>query len=535
MGVRTPEVFYLNVGFLSERHRQDHTGKTTRCYVRVVQDWLKYWSIHSPENTAVLDGETGERWNYLEFFERAQSGAFYLEKKCGINKGDRILYIGQNDLSVLNLYFSACRVGAILVPANYRLSANELSYIIQNAQPSLIVHDDSFAELTAEAIKLSEQKNFKKINLRGENSFEVETQKRISYTQFNSSESDAAMIIYTSGTTGFPKGAMISHGGLFWNAVSTSMRLNITQSDCAVTFLPLFHTGGWNVLTTPFLQRGAQIILIRKFDPELILKLSQDHKATLLFGVPTTMGLMARTENFSSYQLNSIRYAIVGGEPMPLELINTWHDRGICIRQGYGLTEFGPNVFSLNEQDAIKKIGSIGFPNAYISTQVVKEDHSVAKPGEVGELWLKGPACMIGYWGNPKATEETISDEWLKTGDLVYFDDEGYFYVVGRKKDMFKSGGENVYPAEIEQVISKMKWVHEVAVIGIPDEKWGEVGKAFVVCHADHFNEQELREHCSKFLAKFKIPKTFSRINELPKAGSGKIVKKDLAKISASL
>ena len=502
--------------------------------MKIVQDWLKYWSIHSPENIAVLDGETGEKWTYKEFWSRAQAGASYLEKKCGINKGDRILYIGQNDLSVLNLYFSAIRLGAIIVPVNYRLSANEISYIIKNAQPTLIIHDDLFSDLTDEAIKLSEQKSFKKIILRGENSFEQETQKNITYPNFNASESDTAMIIYTSGTTGFPKGAMISHGGLFWNAVSTSMRLNITQSDCAVTFLPLFHTGGWNVLTTPFLQRGAKIVLIRKFDPELILKLSQDHQATLLFGVPTTMGFMARTEKFQTYQLDSIRYAIVGGEPMPLELINTWHDRGIRIRQGYGLTEFGPNVFSLNEQDAIKKIGSIGFPNAYIATQVVKEDNTIAKAGEVGELWLKGPACMIGYWGNAKATDETMSDEWLKTGDLVYFDDEGYFYVVGRKKDMFKSGGENVYPAEIEQVISKMKWVHEVAVIGVPDEKWGEVGKAFVVCNTEHFNETELREHCSKFLAKFKIPKSFARIAELPKAGSGKIVKKDLAQYSAN-
>ena len=497
--------------------------------MKIIQDWLKYWSTHSPENTALLDGETSESWSYKELWSRAQSGAVYLEKKCGIKKGDRILYIGQNDLAVISLYFSAIRLAAVIVPANYRLSAAEISFIIKNSKPTLIVHDESFQNLTDEAIKLSEQKNLKKILLLGEESFEVETTKKLSYPEFHAAESDPAMIIYTSGTTGFPKGAMISHGGLFWNAVSTSMRLNIVQSDCAVTFLPLFHTGGWNVLTTPFLQRGAKIVLIKKFDPDLVLKLSQDHKATLLFGVPTTMGLMARSENFLTCKLDSVRYAIVGGEPMPLELINTWHGRGVRIRQGYGLTEFGPNVFSLNEEDAIKKIGSIGFPNAYISTQVVKEDGSLAKAGEVGELWLKGPACMIGYWDNEKATYESLRDEWLETGDLVHFDEEGYFYVAGRKKDMFKSGGENVYPVEIEQVISKMKWVNEVAVVGIPDEKWGEVGKAFVVCKAEHFNEIELREHCSKFLAKFKIPKSFTRIKELPKAGSGKIIKKDLA------
>jgi fatty-acyl-CoA synthase len=499
----------------------------------IVQDWLKYWSIHSPQNMALVDGETDEKWTYKELWSRSQSGAVYLENKCGIKKGDRILYVGQNDLSVLNLYFSAIRLGAILVPVNYRLTATEVSYIIDNAQPSLIVHDDLFENLTKEALNLSRSSQTKRLILRGQDSFEIETRKNLLFPDFRAEESDVAMIIFTSGTTGFPKGAMITHSGLFWNAVSTSMRLNIIQSDCAVTFLPLFHTGGWNVLTTPFLQRGAKIVLIKKFEPELILNLSQDHKATLLFGIPTTMGLMARTEKFLKYNLDSVRYAIVGGEPMPLELIDIWHKRRISIRQGYGLTEFGPNVFSLNEEDAIRKIGSIGFANAYIATQVVQEDGSLARAREVGELWLKGPACMSGYWKNEKATVETFDQGWLKTGDLVYFDEEGYFYVVGRKKDMFKSGGENVYPAEIEQVISKIKWVQEVAVIGVPDEKWGEVGQAFVVCNQEHFSESELRDHCSKFLAKFKVPKIFARISELPKAGSGKIVKKDLAKLSA--
>lgn len=502
--------------------------------MKIVLDWLKHRSLHSPEATALLDGETNEEWSYQELWSRAQSGAFYLEKFCGVKKGDRILYVGQNDLMVLNLYFSAIRLGAIFIPVNYRLSSSEISFIISDAKPQLIVHDDFFKNLTLESIELS-QTNIKALDLRGENSFEVETQKNFAFPDFHGLESDPAMIIYTSGTTGFPKGAMISHGGIFWNAISTSMRLNITQTDCAVTFLPLFHTGGWNVLTTPFLQKGAKIILIRKFDPDLVLQLSQDHKTTLLFGVPTTMGLMARSDHFQNYKLESLRYAIVGGEPMPLELIHIWHNRQIPIRQGYGLTEFGPNVFSLNEQDATTKIGSIGFANAYISTRVVREDGSLAQAHEVGELWLQGPACMVGYWGNQKATEEVTCERWLKTGDLVYFDEGGYFYVVGRKKDMFKSGGENIYPAEIEQVIGRIKWVHEVAVIGVADDKWGEVGKAFVVCQPEFFNEDELREHCSKFLAKFKIPKTFVWISELPKAGSGKILKKNLSQNSSSI
>lgn len=465
-------------------------------------------------------------------WQRAQAGAVFLTEQYAVRKGDRVLYLGQNDLAVIALYFSCSRIGAVLVPVNYRLSPAEVSFIIEDSNPKLVVFDETYEDLAKGACGLSQSARPQLLALRGTKSFELATREKKSFPEFYADESDAAMIIYTSGTTGFPKGAMISHGGLFWNAVSTSMRLNIVQSDCAVTFLPLFHTGGWNVLTTPFLQRGAKIVLIKKFEPELILQLSQDHKATLLFGVPTTMGMMARTPKFWDYDLSTVRYAIVGGEPMPLELIQTWHDKRILIRQGYGLTEFGPNVFSLNEQDSIKKIGSIGFANAYIKTQVVTEDGSLARAGEVGELWLQGPACMLGYWQNSKATQEAISDDWLKTGDLVRFDEEGYFYVVGRKKDMFKSGGENVYPAEVEQVISKMKWVHEVAVIGVPDPKWGEVGKAFIVCDSDRFDEIEIREHCSQFLAKFKIPKLFIRITELPKSGSGKILKKDLPRHS---
>lgn len=493
--------------------------------MKVIQDWLRYWSAHAPDNVALVDGDTQESWTYPQFFSRAQAGAFYLENKFSIKKGDRIAFVGQNDLSVLSLFFAASRLGAVLVPINYRLSSREVAYIFSNSQPSLVVHDNEFAQLCTEAALSSEIPQVSKIHL--EEFAQASVQKN-PYPKFHAEENDPAMIIYTSGTTGFPKGAMISHRGLFWNSVSTSLRLCITQYDCAVTFLPLFHTGGWNVLTSPFLHHGAKIVLTQKFDPDQILKLSQDHKATLLFGVPTTMGMMARTENFWNYDLSNIRYAIVGGEPMPIELIRVWHDKKIPIRQGYGLTEFGPNVFSLSEKDAISKIGSIGFPNSYIDVKVVGENDQPLGAHEVGELCLSGPACMLGYWQNSKATDDTIQDGWLRTGDLVRFDDDGYFYVVGRKKDMFKSGGENVYPAEIEQIISQVNWVQEVAVIGVPDEKWGEVGKAYIVCEKNIFNSQELHDHCAKNLAKFKIPKHFEWISQLPKSGAGKVLKREL-------
>ena len=492
--------------------------------MKLLHDWLKIWSAHSPQKTALIDGDTQESWSYQKFFQTAQAGAVFLKNKYQIQKGDRIFFVGQNDLSVLSLFFATSRLGAILVPVNYRLTAKELSYILLDSGAKLVIHDTEFAGLASDTIAEA-QVETQKLNL---NQFRSESQKNLLFPDFLAEENDAAMIIYTSGTTGRPKGAMISYKGLFWNALSTSLRLNITQDDVAVTFLPLFHTGGWNVLTTPFLSRGACIVLTQKFDGEKILKLSEKYKATLLFGVPTTMSLMAQSSIFVSCEISSIRYAIVGGEPMALDLIQKWNDKKILIRQGYGLTEFGPNVFSLNETDSIRKMGSVGFANAYIDVKVVDEAGLEVKTNEVGELWLRGPACMLGYWNNPEATKQTIEDDWLKTGDLVRQDSEGYFYIVGRKKDMFKSGGENVYPAEIEQVISQLNWVKEVAVLGVPDEKWGESGVAYISSEKQYFDPLQLHEHCSKNLAKFKIPKSFFWIQELPKSGAGKVLKREL-------
>ena len=247
-----------------------------------------------------------------------------------------------------------------------------------------------------------------------------------------------------------------------------------------------------------------------------------------MFGVPTTMDMMARSPLFDKVNLSTVRYSIVGGEPMPIELIKVWDKKGIPIRQGYGLTEFGPNVFSLNEEDSIRKIGSIGFPNFYIEAKVVDNEGKELRDNEVGELVLRGPMCMQGYWHNDKATQDTIKEGWLYTGDLVRRDPEGYYYVVGRKKDMFISGGENVYPTEIEQILHAHPAVMEVAVIGVPDEKWGEVGKAFLVLNDNKVTVDDIQKYCLQNLAKFKIPKHFVFLNSLPKGDSGKILKKKL-------
>lgn len=493
--------------------------------MKIELDWLKKWKMYSPQAIALEDGDTGRSMTYEQLYTESCKMAEVLHSKFDVRQGDRITCLSLNELDILVLYFAAARLGASLVPINYRLTLREVDYLVKDSSPKLFVYHPEYLQM---AQQLGPQ--VQKIALTGDNSLQqLTTNEKNLYSDFQSEESTIALIIYTSGTTGAPKGAMLSHAMLFWNSVNTSLRLNVVQSDSAVIFLPLFHTGGWNVLTTPFLHRGAKIVLIKKFDPELVLSLVEKTQSTLLFGVPTTMQMMSQSAKFKETSFEKIRYAIVGGEPMPLEAIRMWHDRGVAIRQGYGLTEFGPNVFSLNEEDAIRKMGSIGFPNFYIETKVLTATGEIAKPGEVGELLLRGPMCMTGYWHNPKATEDTIQDGWLATGDLVRFDDEGFFYVVGRKKEMYKSGGENVYPAEIEKTIYELPQILEAAVIGVPDEKWGEVGKAFLVLKAGHqLNDFEVQEHCRKNLAKFKVPKYVQFLPSLPKGDSGKILKRQL-------
>jgi fatty-acyl-CoA synthase len=487
-------------------------------------DWLKKWNMYSPQAVALKDGDTGQTYTYSQFYQAALAGAEQL-RQWGVSKGDRVAVLATNELEYVILFFAAQRLGAILVPINFRLTQREVEHIVQDSDPTLILFQEPYREIVSSLSRKAVLLHDFTAALKAEPSVKLQD-------EFLATPEDAVMIIYTSGTTGAPKGAVLTQQMLFWNSVNTTLRLNLDQKDCAVIFLPFFHTGGWNVLTTPFLHRGAKLVFLKKFEAEKILQVCEQDQVTVLFGVPTTMDMMARTQHFKSANLKSVRYAIVGGEPMPVELIHVWHEKGIPVRQGYGLTEFGPNVFSLNEQDAIRKIGSIGFPNFYSEAKIAAEDGSECGPEQVGELWLRGPMAMREYWKNPAATKDTFTDGWLKTGDLVRKDSEGFFYVMGRKKDMYKSGGENVYPAELEKVLRTVPGVRDVAVIGVQDPKWGEVGKAFVVKESGiAISDQDLLVYCQKNLAKFKIPRYFQFVPELPKGDSGKILKRKLTEM----
>ncbi len=494
---------------------------------RIEIDWLKRWSMYSPRSVAIRCADSNRSFTYRELFERSNSLAKKLKANYGISSGDRVAVLALNEPETIFLFCALQRIGAILVPVNFRFAAREIDHVLQDCEAKLFVYQEAFAKVAAELSFLPE-KTLKFEGPLGLN--ELVFPEASELLEMEGRFESPVLILYTSGTTGNPKGAIITNKMLFWNSVNTGLRLNITQNDSAVIFHPLFHTSGWNVLTTPLFHHGGRIVMLKKFDPARVLELT-DKEATILFGVPTMMDRMARTDIFSRLKLSKVRYAIVGGEPMPVELICLWQEKGIAIRQGYGLTEFGPNVFSLNEEDSIRKIGSIGFPNFYIDVKVIdcQSGEELTEPECVGELCLSGPACMPGYWRNEPATRETIREGWLYTGDLVRRDSDGFFYVVGRRKEMYISGGENVYPAEVEQFLRSHAGVREVAVVGVKDDTWGEAGLCYYATETGiPLAESELRSFCQSGLARFKVPKAFVHLPELPKGDSGKIQKRAL-------
>lgn len=505
-------------------------------------DWVAQWAKYSPNRIAFSEAETQRDFTFSEVHHICSQMARVLRDKFGVRTGDRVAVLLSTRVEFAFFLPALQKIGAVLVPINFRLTGREVQHIVGDSKPKLIIFEKTYQE-TVNSVNghrgVSFEDEFERLfELGGKGLDQKDTgesaesaPKQPEQNPWSLFESPC-MILYTSGTTGAPKGAVLTNRALFWNSMNTTLRLNLSQEDTTISFLPFFHTGGWNVLTTPLLHRGARTIFMRKFDPDLALNICHQQKVTILFGVPTTMALMRESKAFDQVDLSSVRYAIVGGEPMPIPLIQAWQEKGIPIRQGYGLTEFGPNVFSLNEEDSIRKIGSIGFPNFYIQAKIVDDHNKEVGADTVGELILSGPMCMSEYFQNPKGTQDTIKDGWLWTGDLVRRDSEGFFYVVGRKKEMFISGGENVYPAEVEKVLLEIPEIKEVAVIGVPDPKWGEVGKAFIAFHNETnetVDEAHIQKHCLERLAKFKVPKSFEFMKELPKGDSGKILKRLLA------
>jgi len=499
-------------------------------------DWLERQAIYAGDRTALLWHPTRERISYADLNAQGTRLAYVMATEFGLTPGDRVAVLAENRLAHVLLWVACQKAGFVLVPLNFRLTPPELQYLLDDSDPALLFADVPFMPLMGTLATHAVVRPLAEVH-----DFALEgLEKRV----LPQPDPEAAlMILYTSGTTGKPKGAVLNHRMIFHNAVHTAMRLDLTSKDVSFNAAPFYHTGGWNVLLTPFLLFGGTTWLFDRFDADALLQLCATEGITVLWGVPTMMRMLAESPHFSADTFSSVRYAIVGGEPMPEPLIRLYQEHGVPIRQGFGMTEVGVNCFSLPEEDALRKIGSIGTPNFFVETRVVNEVGDDVGPNQTGELLMAGPVVTPGYWNHPEATAQAIRDGWFHSGDLVRVDEEGYYYVVGRKKDMYISGGENVYPAEVEAVLHRHPAVHEVAIVGVPDARWGETGCAFVSLTPDALPQNAsdadrsaladtLIAHCRDHLARYKVPKSVRFLSELPKGHSGKILKHALRDLS---
>jgi fatty-acyl-CoA synthase len=486
--------------------------------------WTARRARKSPRATAVIHHE--RRYDYRELHERALGRAGQL-RAAGLGRGDRVAYLGPNHPAYLETLFAAGMLGAVFVPLNTRLATAELAYCLADCAGSLLVHTEGCAEAARAA---AEQVEHPVALLPAETL-------AAGGTEFDEPVGldDPCLILYTSGTTGRPKGAVLSHGNLVWNAINVVVDTDLAHDEVTLVSAPLFHTAALGMTCLPTLLKGGTVVLEEAFDECRTLELIARHKVTLLFGVPAMYQRLADAPGFGEAELGSVRTLMCGGAPVPRTLIDRYLARGLGFVQGYGLTEAAPGTLLLDPDHAVSKAGSAGVPHFFTDVRLVRPDGEAGEAGgEVGELRVQGPNVMLGYWGRPRDTEETLVDGWLRTGDLASADADGYVRIVDRLKDLIISGGENISPAEVEEVFYRHPAVAECAVIGVPDERWGEVGRAVVVPRPEHRPADQaaalalvelLTAFAAEHLAKYKVPKSVVFAESLPRSGAGKVLK----------
>ena len=491
----------------------------------------------NPDSEAVYDLDSGGHYTYKELDERADRLAFYLKETAGIAKGDRVAFLSRNRVEMIDGYYATGKTASILVPYNYRLSADELAELMNSETPEILFYESLFEPAVSRLREMTSVKRFVLLDdAGGQNAEGCELYSGIMKSEASpvwNSESDMEdihLIIHTGGTTGLPKGGMISHRSMLFNSMNEICTWGISHSDSAHILLPLFHTGGWNLLTLPILHAGGRIILNRQFDPVLSLETITHEKPTFVFGAATIFRMMAEVPEFDAADFSSVKWIMAGAAPTPRNIMQKFWDRGIRFVLGYGMTEAGPNNLTapaefMSDDEMKEKYASVGRPMYFSVPKIVDDGGNELGPNEPGELIWSGPQIFSGYWNKPEATEETLRDGWVYTGDVAVKDDDGYYYIVGRKKNMFISGGENVFPPEVESAVYQVAGVHEVCVIGVPDEKWGEVGKAVISLKpgAELAKDVIIGELKSR-LAAYKVPRYIAFVDEVPKNNVGKIV-----------
>jgi fatty-acyl-CoA synthase len=468
--------------------------------LHTLDHWIRASARRTPARVAI--DYFGRDVTYEELNRRSDALAAALLER-GLQHGDRVATLTGNTPEHVLVFFACAKAGFMLVPLNWRLAAPELRYQLEDAEPAIFLVEDEYAKL-AEATG----RQFEPLDA---------PPGPVEPVRANVADDDGLLLIYTSGTTGRPKGAVLTHANCFWTNLSFDLATGLTGDDVALQVLPQFHCGGWNVQPLLTWWKGGKIVLERRFEPARVLSLLAEKRVTTIMGVPAIYLFLSQEPGFASADLSSLRLAVVGGAPMPEELLRVWQARGIEIVQGYGLTEAAPNVLCLPPEDAVRKMGSAGKPYPFVDVRL----------GEGDELEVRGPNVFCGYWRNPEATAAVLQDGWLQTGDVADVDDEGFYRIRGRLKDMYISGGENVYPAEVEGILHAHPAVADVAVVGVPDERWGEVGVAFVVAKQP-VSEEALVEHCRQRLAGFKVPKRVRFVDALPMSAMNKVLKDEL-------
>ena len=487
--------------------------------------WLRHRADLSGSREALVDG--ADRLTYAQLFERVRHAAGLLDL-LGVHRGDRVATLTMNCAEFVELFYATAEIGAMLVPLNQRLAPAELDYQIRDCGAVVLFVGPEQSDL---ASQLSAD-----LRLRARIDLGAQYERRRNGAPpYDGGErralfSDPHLILYTSGTTGHPKGAVLTHANTFWNVMNVGTGFGLSERDTTLTVLPMFHSGGIGLFTVPTLTLGGRVVIHRKFDAGELRKTVDRERVDLVFGVPAIWLELARDETFTPQRHPTLRALPSGGAPLPVPLIETLAARGWVVLQGYGLTETAPGGTVIAPEDWRRKAGTVGKAFAFTELRVVDEDGRPVAAGQVGEVHFRGPNVFAGYWNRPEATAEAFTaDGWFRSGDLGHLDDEGFLTLVDRKKDMVITGGENVYSAEVEDVLFGHPAVAEAAIIGLPDERWGEAVCAVVALRPSaSATADELIAHCRTRLARYKTPKYVVFVDALPRNAAGKVLKRTL-------
>ena len=491
----------------------------------------------TPDKVALITVPGGERYTYAQLADRARRMAVAWIHACGFRHGDRVGLLAHNRAEFVDAFFATGMSGIVLVPLGTRLTPRELEFIARDAGLSGVIYDGAFAGTVRELrsrvtipqwIALDEPAHAGDARW---NDLMASADAPLS----RPSAADLCCLLYTSGTTGQPKGVMVPHRMVIWNGYNTVVGWQLREDDVSPVFTPLYHAGGLGAFLVPVITIGGTIVLHRGFDTAEVWRTVEREGCTVVLGVPTIYKLLMEAPEFERVDLSRVRALMCGGAPLPLYIIEAYQRRGVVFKQGYGLTEVGVNCFAMTSGDSARKKGSIGKPLMFTEARLVSEDGRPASDGEVGELWLQGPHVCDGYWNNADATDAALDREgWFHTGDLARRDAEGFFYIAGRRTDMLISGGVNVYPAEIEAELLLHPAVRDAAVVGLPDDTWGELCAAVIVLRRPgEATSDELAAFLLGRLAKYKIPRRFVFTNELPRTAYGKVVKARVRELAA--